>query len=141
MRIVLDTNILVSAFISARDAPARVFDLWQDGTLEIVTSQDTLDELQRVLAYPRIRDRLQYSEEQIQRYLLLLRKYAIFLDDLPASQGVTADPDDDKFLVLAQVSSADYIVSGDDHLLSAGVYQGIEILTAPAFLDLFTSSP
>ena len=53
MRVVLDTNILISAFISGKAAPARIFDLWQEGHLEIVTAHATLDELNRVLIYPR----------------------------------------------------------------------------------------
>ncbi|MFM7171568.1 MAG: putative toxin-antitoxin system toxin component, PIN family [Caldilinea sp.] len=66
MRIVLDTNVLISALISAKGAPAQVFDRWQAGELELVAAQEVLDELQRVLTYPRVRSRLRYSNEQIE---------------------------------------------------------------------------
>ena len=139
MRVVLDTNVLISSFISAKGAPAQVFDLWQAGLLEIVTAQEALDELQRVLAYPRIHSRLRYSDEQIEQYLLLLRKYALFMEDLPVVAVIAADPDDDKFLAIALASNAQYIVSGDGHLLDVGVYQGLEIVTPAAFLTTFNS--
>jgi len=139
MRVVLDTNILVSAFISAKGAPAQVFDLWQAGELEIVSAQEALDELQRVLTYPRIRERLRFSDEQIQQCLLLLREYAVYLEDLPVAAVIPADPDDDIFLALALFSTAQYIVSGDGHLLDVGVYQDIAIVTPAAFLTSFTA--
>lgn len=138
MRVVLDTNILISAFISAKAAPAQVFDLWQEGQLEIVTSQAALDELSRVLTYPRIRSRLRYSDEQILRFLQLLREYAVFLEELPVVKTIVADPDDDKFLALAEASNASYVISGDDHLLSLGMHKDIQIVTAAAFLASFT---
>ncbi|MCB0137570.1 MAG: putative toxin-antitoxin system toxin component, PIN family, partial [Caldilineaceae bacterium] len=77
MRIVVDTNVLVSAFVSATSSPARILDLWRAGDLEIVTSQAALDELQRVLLYPRIRTRLRYSNDQIDQFVALLRKHAL----------------------------------------------------------------
>lgn len=137
MRVVLDTNILISAFISGKGAPARIFDLWQEGRLEIVTAQAALDELNRVLIYPRIRSRLRYNNEQIARFLRLLHEQAVFLEDLPAVRSVTTDRDDDKFLAIAQARDATCIISGDDHLLSVGVYEGITIVTAATFLASF----
>ena len=139
MRVVLDTNVLISAFISAKGAPAQVFDLWQAGLLEIVTSQEALDELQRVLTYPRIRGRLRFSDEQVQQYFLLLRAYAVYLEDLSITAVIAADPDDDVFLALALSSNAQYIVSGDGHLLDVGVYQDIAIVTPAAFLTSFNA--
>ena len=140
MRVVLDTNILISALISAKSAPAQIFDLWLAGALRIVISQDVINELQRVLMYSRVRNRLRYTDEQVQQFLLLLHRDGLFLEDLPAMGSVAADPDDDKFLALAYASKADYIISGDDHLLSIGVYQGIAVVTAADFLARFASS-
>jgi hypothetical protein len=134
MRVVLDTNVLISAFISAKGAPARIFDLWQAGELEIVTAQEALDELQGVLTYPRVSRRLRFSAEQLQEFLLLLREHALFLEDLSITAVITADPDDDIFLALALASNAQYIVSGDGHLLDVGVYQGIAVVTPAAFM-------
>jgi putative PIN family toxin of toxin-antitoxin system len=138
MRIVLDTNVLVSAFISAKSAPAQILALWQEGALEIVTSPAALDELYRVLTYPRIRRRLRYSNEQLQLLLQLLSEYALLLSDVPLVEGVSVDPDDDIFLALALASRAACLVSGDNHLLTLGMYKEIPIVTAATFLARFT---
>jgi putative PIN family toxin of toxin-antitoxin system len=137
MRVVLDTNVLISAFVSSKGAPAQIFDLWRAGKLEIVTAQAAIDEIKRVLTYPRIRGRLRYSDEQVQQFLALLKAYAVFLEDLSVAAVVAADPDDDKFLALAIASQAQYVVSGDGHLLDVGVYQGVTIVTPAAFLAGF----
>ena len=140
MRVVLDTNVLISAFVSSKGAPAQIFDLWREGKLEIVTSQEAIDEIKRVLTYPRIRGRLRYSDEQVQQFLSLLKEDAVFLENLSVTAVVAADPDDDKFLALALASQAQYIVSGDGHLLDVGVYQGVPIVTPAAFLVGFATS-
>ena len=92
MRIVVDTNVLVSAFVSATSSPARILDLWRAGDLEIVTSQAALDELQRVLLYPRIRTRLRYSDDQIDQFVTLLRKHALYLAEVPPSPASRPTP-------------------------------------------------
>ena len=137
MRIVVDTNVLVSAFVSATGAPARILDHWRAGNLEIVTSQAALDELQRVLRYPRIRTRLRYSDDQIDQFVMLLREHALYLAEVPPLIGISPDPDDDKFLALAQAGGAQWIVSGDSHLLTLGAYAGIPISSPTAFLASF----
>lgn len=138
MRVVLDTNVLIRSFISAKGAPTRIFDLWQAGELEIVTAQESLDELQGVLTYPRVSRRLRFSDEQLQGFLVLLRKYALFLEELSVTPVIAADPDDDIFLALALASEAEYIISGDGHLLYLGNYRDIAIVTPATFLTLFT---
>ena len=62
-----------------------------------------------------------------------MRRDSLYLEDLPAVEGVASDPDDDKFLALALASDADTVISGDDHLLTIGAYQGIAIIPAAAF--------
>ena len=140
MRIVVDTNVLVSAFVSATSSPARILDLWRAGDLEIVTSQAALDELQRVLLYPRIRTRLRYSDDQIDQFVTLLRKHALYLAEVPPLTGIAPDPDDDKFLALAQSGAADIIVTGDADLLALHPFHGVEIISPREFLDRSTKS-
>jgi predicted nucleic acid-binding protein len=90
-----------------------------------------------VLTYPRIRKRLQYSEEQINRFVLFLEQAAIVVDTSTPMPAVTADADNDKFIALALVGESQYVVSGDDHLLRLGHYQSITILKPAAFLRLW----
>ena len=137
MRIVLDTNILISAFVSRRGASAQILAYCQFGELELLISPETVDELRRVLAYPDIRKRLIYSDEQIEGLLAFLELTAVSLTPPTGVRAVPADADDDKFVALALAGEARYIVSGDSHLLEVGAYQGIAILKPAAFLRLW----
>jgi uncharacterized protein len=137
MRIVLDTNVLISALVSNKGASAQNLARCRAGEIELLTSPDSIDELRRVLTYPRIRKRLQYSEDQIDRFVAFLEQAAIVFDTSTQMPAITADADDDKFIALALAGEAQYIVSGDDHLLRLGHYQGITILKPAAFLLLW----
>ncbi len=137
MRIVLDTNVLISAFISAGKAPAQILVRCQTGELELLISPDSILELRRVLTYPRIRKRLRYSDEQIEAFVAYLEQDAMVLTPLFRVRAVADDPDDDKFVSLALAGKAQYIVSGDDHLLRIGQVQGVTILKPTAFLRLW----
>lgn len=137
MRIVLDTNILISALVSDKGASAHILARCQAGELELLISPDSMAELRRVLTYPRIRKRVKYSDEQIERFAAFLAQFAIVLTPPTEIHIVAADADDDKFVALALTGEAQYLVSGDDHLLSIGQYQGIKILKPAAFLRLW----
>lgn len=137
MRIVLDTNVLVSALVAASSTPAQILARCHSGELELVVSPASLAELHRVLAYPHIRRRLQYSDEQIEGYMAYLEQTAILLTPRLTVQAVPDDPDDDRFVALALEAQAPYLVSGDKHLLSVGHYAGVTILKPAAFLQLW----
>lgn len=134
MRIVLDTNILISAFVSKRGASAQILAYCQSGELELLSSPDTLDELRCVLAYPDIRKRLTYRDEQIEGLLAFLELTAVSLTPSSILRAVPADAEDDKFVALALAGEARYIVSGDGHLLELGEVQGVSILKPAEFL-------
>lgn len=132
MRVVVDTNVLISALLKADGSPAKIVSLWRSGELELVVSEEVVSEVSRVLGYQRIRTRV--SAEEAERFLDLLRTAALAVTAYENVTVVKDDPDDDKFLAVAIVSGAEYIISGDTHLLSIGNYQGIEILTPAGFL-------
>ncbi len=132
MRVVVDTNVLISALLKADGSPAKIVSLWRSGELELVVSEEVVSEVSRVLGYQRIRTRV--SAEEAERFLDLLRTAALAVTAYENVTVVKDDPDDDKFLAIAIVSGAEYIISGDTHLLSIGNYQGIEILTPADFL-------
>ena len=139
MRVVLDTNVLISAFISQTGAPAQIFALWRSGDLEIIVSSETLDELTRVLSYPRVTRYLRYTPEQIERFLDLLRMGADLLESERLGDVIVVndDPDDDKFFAVALVAQAQYIVSGDKtHVLPVGQYEGIQVVAPATFLRI-----
>jgi putative PIN family toxin of toxin-antitoxin system len=140
MRVVLDTNVLISAFVSRTGAPAQIFALWRSGDIEIIVSRETLDELVRVLSYPRVTRYLRYTPEQIESFLDLLRvgTEMIEAESLEDVTVVNDDPDDDKFFALALAAQAQYIISGDKaHVLPIGQYEGIHVVAPATFLRMF----
>ncbi|MCC6167145.1 MAG: putative toxin-antitoxin system toxin component, PIN family [Caldilineaceae bacterium] len=137
MRIALDTNVLVSALVAAQSAPAQILARCHSGELELVASPDSLAELRRVLHYPHIRQRLTYSDEQIEGYMAYLEQTAALLSPTLTVRAVPDDADDDLFVALALEAQAPYLISGDKHLLSVGHYAGVTILKPAAFLQLW----
>ncbi len=133
LRAVLDVNVLVSAAIGREGPPARLVRACLEGAFELIVSPRLLDELERVLARPRIAGRL--DPVDVGRVREALGRAAIRFDDAPAGQAITADPDDDYVVVLARAGGARVIVTGDLHLLDL---DGLEppALTPRAFLDV-----
>lgn len=139
MRLVIDTNILVSALFSSMSLPAHLVALWREGCFDLLTSSDQLDELMRVTRYPRIRERL--SPALAGRLINQVRDIAVVVHDLPV---VTASPDpyDNYLLAMATAGSADFLVTGDKRdLLPLKIYEGTKIVTARAFLELHGRLP
>lgn len=140
MRVVLDTNVLISAFVSRTGAPAQIFALWRSGDIELIVSPETLGKLTRVLSYPRVTRYLRYTPEQIESFLDLLRVGTEMIE-AESTVDVTVvddDPDDDKFFALARAAQAQYIVSGDKaHVLPVRQYEGIQVVAPATFLRMF----
>jgi putative PIN family toxin of toxin-antitoxin system len=115
-RAVLDTNVLVSALLSATGPPAGLIARWRRGELEIVVSDSLLAELERTLSRPRVRARL--PGDAAVSVVAALRDSAVVVED-PRELGPirSADPDDDYLIALAYSAQA-ALVTGDAHLLS-----------------------
>ncbi len=134
MRAVLDPNVIVSGLLSRSGAPAEVLRLWARGLFEVVASALLLSELERVLAYPELRSRLDAHEAA--RVVELLRLEARLVDDPRSGTDLgSPDPDDDYLLALAIAQSA-YLVTGDGHL--RGLDPTLPIETPGAFLIRLT---
>jgi putative PIN family toxin of toxin-antitoxin system len=130
-RVVLDTNALVSALLFTGRASALV-GRWKDGLIIPLVSRDTLEELVRVLAYPKFR----LSTDEI--------KAIINQDVLPYVETVRitkkvrvieADPADNAFLECAVSGKADFIITGDAHLLGLGEFEGTPIVKIADFAN------
>ena len=138
MRLVVDTNILVSALLSVTSSPARIILLWRAGRFDLLTAAEQLDELARVTRYPKIRERL--TPAVAGRLVNDLRGLAVTLDALPAVD-VSPDADDNYLLAIAMAGSADFLVTGDKRdLLGLGTHAGTRIISARDFLDLHGGS-
>ena len=134
MRLVIDTNVLVSALFSSTSLPTHLIELWRQGLFDLLTSADQLDELMRVTRYPKIRERL--TPALAGRLINELRDLAIVLKDLPVVT-VSPDPWDNYLLATAAAGGADFLVTGDKRdLLPLGRYGGAKIVTVRDFLVL-----
>jgi putative PIN family toxin of toxin-antitoxin system len=115
VRAVLDPNVLISALLSRDGTPARVLRAWLEGAFELIVSDALLGELERALAYPKLRSRVERSDAR--EIIELLRRSAGMLDDPDHTPSVRSpDPGDDYLIALAEAAQA-FIVSGDGHLL------------------------
>lgn len=115
MRAVLDTNVLISALLSASGAPALALRAWQQGEFELIVSPLLLAELERAMAYPKLRRRI--PAEDAERVIEWLEHAAtIALDPKGPPPLQSVDPADAYLLSLAAAERA-LLVSGDDHLL------------------------
>ena len=134
MRIVLDANVLISGLISPRGSPARILNLWKQERFDLVVSEPILEELERVIHYPRIQKRYQLPEERIEQFLRLIAGEAILAKPSSEISVTEKDPADNRYLECAVAGDASYIISGDKHLLQVEEYQGIVILNPTGFL-------
>jgi putative PIN family toxin of toxin-antitoxin system len=134
VRLIIDTNILISALLSSTSLPAHLVVLWREGRFDLLTSADQLDELMRVTRYPKIRERL--APALAGRLINEIRDLAVIVKDLPV---VTAspDPNDNYLLGIALAGAADFLLTGDKRdLLGLKLYEGTKIITVREFLAL-----
>lgn len=132
MRLVVDTNVLASGLLSGKSLPGHLLSLWRTGRFDLLTGQSQLDEVARVLRYPRIRDRL--SAGVAGRLINDLRNVCIVVAR-PARVDLSPDPDDNEILGIAVAGRADVLVTGDRRdLLSLRRVEGTRILAVREFL-------
>lgn len=139
MKVVLDANIYVSSLISTLGSPKKITDHWEQGDIELLTSAAIIAEIGRVLRYPRIMKRHKLDEKKIQRFLRLLSIRTTVIHPLSTMDAVEEDETDNRYLECAVEGRAKYIVTGDNHLLHLGDYQGIIILPPAVFIALLES--
>lgn len=134
MRVVLDTNIFVSALFDDTSPPAQILTLWREGKFLLLTAPEQLDELGRVTRYPKIRARL--TPALAGRLINEIRDVALMVETLPLVER-SPDPYDNYLLARAEAGNADYLVTGDKTgLLALGHHHGTRILTVRDFSEL-----
>ncbi len=129
-RIVLDTNVAVSALVFREGRLAWLREAWAAGRIVPLVSAETVAELVRVLAYPK----LKLSEDETKNVLAHYMEHAEAVREAGASLRVPEcrDPDDRKFLQLAYAAGADALVTGDEDLLTLAGKSRVPILTPDA---------
>lgn len=138
IRAVLDTNVLLSGFVSSTGAPARLLDAWRAGVFDLVLSEHILQEFRRNLDQPYFRRRL--TSEQAEADLYLLREYAEIVEVSENVVGVATHPEDDLILATAISGVVDCLVTGDKKLLKLGSVGSIAILTAADFVAVLQTT-
>jgi putative PIN family toxin of toxin-antitoxin system len=139
MRIVLDTNVFVSALLVETSVPAQLITQWRRGRFDVLTADLQLEELMRVTRYPKISSRVKSSLAG--RLINDLRELARVVDPLPPVE-VSADPYDNYLLAIASGGEADYLVTGDKpHLLALKNFDGIKIVSVRDFITLTRMLP
>jgi putative PIN family toxin of toxin-antitoxin system len=138
MKVVFDSNVIISRAIKAAGIPARLFRYWQDGVFELLISEEILAECRRVMAYPHTMKRHRYTKEQIDELIEALREFATVVQPDEVLDAVSADASDNRILECAVAGEADYVITGDKHLLSLQNYRGILILAPATFLLLLS---
>jgi putative PIN family toxin of toxin-antitoxin system len=130
-KVVLDTNILISA-LGWKGKPRQIFQKCISGHIELVTSKEQLEELQEVMDYPKFK----FTKEQKTKFISIILDIAEVIKIKGDLKVIKEDPDDNMILETALVSDADYIISGDPHLLNLGGFNRINILKPSDFLSL-----
>jgi uncharacterized protein len=130
VRAVLDTNVLISAFVFPGGAPEDVYRRGLDGRITLITSPPLLSELGRVLT-----EKFAWEAGYVAEVLAQLVRVAVVVDPTEHVADITDDPPDNRVLEAAAEGQATVIISGDRHLLTLGTWRGIRILTPAAVMQ------
>jgi len=138
LRVVLDANVYVSALVRPEGPPGRIVERFlREESFEIVLSLAIIEETLRAFTYPKERKYIHAGVDPEPWFedLILLAQFVAGDYEL---QGVSADPDDDKYFAAAVEGSATLIVTGDPDLLAIMEYQGVRVVTPRTFLNLLS---
>ena len=130
MRGILDTNVFISGIFFS-GPPSQILKAWANQRLQIVLSQQILDEYQRVSEELSSK----FQEIDILPIIELVTIHGQFIDTQGLDISVCEDPDDDKFLECAVAGKCKIIISGDKHLLKLSGYEGITVMSPRNFVD------
>ena len=131
IKVVLDTNVLVSA-IAFGGKPRQVLEAAIKGKIQLVLTEEIIEETRGVLEGKKF----QYPREITDLIVQELEALAEIVKPKERLTVIKKDPEDNRVLECAQELKADYIVSGDEHLLGIKVFEKTKILTAKEFLDI-----
>ncbi len=130
MRVVLDTNIFISATLGGR--LGLIVDEWKAGKFKLIVSEAIAHEYLDVINRPKFK----IPQTEIITATEYLLQNAEFVTPEEEIVVIVADPTDNKFLEAAIAGKVKYIVSGDGHLLDLGSFREVPIITARDFIEL-----
>ena len=139
MRITLDTNVLVSAFISKSGHSARVLDtVLTLEDVELVLSDEIVQEFSRVMSRDELLFRFDHILADVEELVGLLKKTSRMIKVRSKFRAVRQDPADNVILNTAHDGRCEFVVSGDHHLLNLKKFKGVRILSPRRMLDLLS---
>jgi len=130
-RVVIDTNVIISSGIAMDGNPADIFEMLLEKKIINFTSLDIIDEIEQVFSRPKIRSCIDPGFI-VQKF----KRLSVIIKIISSINIIRDDPADNKFLECALDSGADYIISGDRHLLDLKEFKGIKIVSPSDFLKL-----
>lgn len=136
LKIVLDTNVFVSALINPHGKPAQILNYVFENKIRLFTSPSIIEDLQRVLSYPKLVKRHGLEKQELREFISDLLSIMSLVEGKKAIELIVEDPADNNYLSCAVDAKADFIVSGDTHLLNLGEYEGTQIITPTQFLGV-----
>jgi uncharacterized protein len=135
LRAVLDANVYVSAVIRPQGPPGQILERFlRESAFSIILSPAIVDEVLTALAYPKVRKLVRADIDAVAWFEAVV----LLADLIPGEytlQGVSDDPDDDKYIAAAVEGRASFVVSGDPDLLVVEQHEGIRIVSPREFLD------
>lgn len=139
MRVVMDTNVLVSALIHPKGTPGLIISHLRNGDFTLLYSDPLLEEWLGVLGRPHIQSKYHLTHEDVQSVLMFILKRGELVT--PDRQVTSCrDPKDNQFLEAAVAGQADIIVSGDKDLLVLNPFEAIPIIKPVTFLSMLAES-
>lgn len=140
LRVVLDTNVLVSGLFGVKDSPSsKILQAFRNQKFILVASPTILKELADVINRERIIKITKMTQRERIDFINMLIKRSDLTEGKQLSKNVSRDIKDDKFLACGIEGKADYIVSGDDDLLDLEEFEGIKIVSPKEFIALLES--
>jgi putative PIN family toxin of toxin-antitoxin system len=142
LRAVLDSSVLISAFLTPKGLSGQVLDAAEDGAFALCLSHEIIAETaEKLLSKAKLRARYGYAPERAEAFCDGLAVVAELVANLPKGRFVPNDPKDDAIVATAVAARADCLVTGDrKHLLSLGICEGVRIVSVREFLDIVSQT-
>lgn len=136
LKVVIDTNVFVSAPLTEKGKPSQILKAWREKKLEVIISPEILKEIGQVIFKSKIKKISFWTDKERYQFIKDLAKICIFTPGSLKLKKTIQHAPDHKFLVAAVEGKADYIVSGDRHLRDLKIYKGIKIVSVAEFLQI-----
>jgi uncharacterized protein len=138
LKVVFDTNTFVSAFLQPRGIPSRLFEMAAvslEKQFEIYISNQIIDEIKKVLNYPRIKNKYKVTDNRIMFFIGFVTEICLNIGYASELFIVPDDPDDSHIVSAAIACNADFLISGDMHILSLKKAGKVKIVTVREFYE------